>query len=175
MRVPESWRHQLAQRIAPARAWYRQREPREQRALLLLAAALAVAAFWWLVWQPLYEGRSQAREGYVRATQTLDWIRANAPAVRESRQDSSSPASADEDWTSRINSSASAHELTLKGFTPEGPDQVRVMLETQPFARVIAWLQTLQSEQGVQASNIEISKSNSSGKVNVRATLTRGS
>ena len=168
------WSAHLDPYLKPALAWYRQREVREQRALQALALALAVALFWWLVWQPLYEGRQDARKRYVRAAQTLAWMQDNAPAVRESQQQASSTPSTNEGWTSRISSSASAHNLSLKGFTPEGDGAVRVMLEDQSFAHVMAWLQTLRSEQGVRPASIEISRGNDPGGVNVRATLARG-
>jgi general secretion pathway protein M len=170
----QQWRAYLDPYLKPALAWYRQREAREQTALRVLGAALLVAAFWWLIWQPLYEGRQEARDQYIRAAQTLSWIQDNAPVVRGAQQQASSTPSTDEGWTSRISSSASAHNLSLKGFTPEGDGAVRVMLEDQSFAHVMAWLQTLRSEQGVRAASIEISGGNDPGGVSVRATLSRG-
>lgn len=175
MTFTSQWRAWFNQYLEPAQAWYRQRDTREQRALLALGAALLVTLFWWLVWQPLYEGREQARTRYIRAAQTLSWIQDNAPAVRGARDsEASSPATGD-GWSSRISSSASAHNLKLKGFTPEGSNSVRVMLEEQSFAHVTSWLQSLRSEEGVRVSNIEISRGNKPGGVNVRATLARGS
>lgn len=160
--------------LAPARSWFQGLEPREQRALSVLATVLAVALFWWLILQPLYTGREEARSRYIRATQTLSWIQENAPAVRRSRSQPSEKPAADSGWTTRISSSAAAHDLSLKGFTPEGGDSVRVMLENQPFAGVMAWLQSLRREEGVSASSITISKGEKPGGVNVRATLVRG-
>ena len=168
------WRAYIDPYLKPALAWYRQREVREQRALLALGAALVVALFWWLVWHPLYEGREQARNHYIRSAQTLSWIQDNASVVRGTQQQASSAPSTDEGWTSRISSSASAHNLSLKGFTPEGDGAIRVMLEDQSFAHVMAWLQTLRSEQGVRPASIEISRGNDPGGVSVRATLARG-
>lgn len=169
----KQWRTYAHERLEPVLAWYRQRELREQRALLALGLALLVALVWWLLWQPLYEGRQEAREGYIRAAQTLSWMRDNAPAVRGAQQTSSSGPSTEQGWTGRISSSASAHSLSLKGFTPEGDGSVRVMLENQSFAHVMAWLKTLHAEQGVRPSSIQISRGNDPGGVNLRATLAR--
>lgn len=174
MASARQWRARLNQYLEPALVWYRQRELREQRALQVLGGALIVALLWWLVWQPVYQGREEARARYIRATQTLSWIQDNEPVVRGAQQNTSDSPSTDEGWTSRISSSASAHNLSLKGFTPEGDGSVRVMLENQSFAHVTAWLQTLRSEQGVRPASIEISRGNDPGGVNVRATLARG-
>lgn len=169
----QQWRTYARERLQPVLAWYRGRELREQRALLALGGALLVTLAWWLIWQPLYEGRQEARERYIRAEQTLSWIRANASAVRGAEKASSSESDTEEGWTGRISSSASAHNLALKGFTPEGEGSVRVMLENQSFAHVMAWLQTLRAEQGVRAVSLEISRGNDPGGVNMRATLSR--
>lgn len=173
MRLAVLVRTRLEPWLAPARRRFAGLEPREQRALVLLAGALAVAGFWWLILQPLYEGRMEARSRYIRATQTLSWIQQNAPAVRAARANTSTRAASDSGWASRISSSAAAHDLSLKGFTPEGSNTVRVVLENQPFAGVLTWLQSLRREEGVSASSISISRGERPGGVNVRMTLTR--
>ena len=45
-------REKLDAKLAPARAWYEQREPREQRILQALALLVAAALVYWLIWQP---------------------------------------------------------------------------------------------------------------------------
>lgn len=180
MAFQQAWRNgldQLNRQLAPARRWYESREPQEQRALRWLAAALAVFLFWLLVWQPLYQGRQQARAEYVSAAQTLAWISDNAPVVRQVRQDRDSAAASggNGDWVSRISASAASYNVSLKGFTPEGSGSVRVMLENQSFVNVTAWLNGLRRDEGVRVANIEVSEGNRSGGVNVRATLARGS
>lgn len=167
----------LNEGLAPARRWYESREPQERRALRWLAAVLAVFLFWFMVWQPLYQAREQARAEYISAAQTLAWISDNAAAVREARQnlDEAASSAGGDDWVSRISASASAHNVSLKGFTPEGSGSVRVMLENQSFVNVTAWLEGLRRDEGVRVANIEISEGNRPGGVNVRATLARGS
>ena len=54
-------REKLDAKLAPARAWYEQREPREQRILQALALLVAAALVYWLIWQPAWDARDAAR------------------------------------------------------------------------------------------------------------------
>jgi general secretion pathway protein M len=72
-----------------------------------------------------------------------------------------------------INQSASDAGLALKGFTPQGDQSVRVDLEQQPFAAVMAWFGKLQ-QSGIHPSNVVISSTSEAGLVNVSVTLEGG-
>lgn len=178
----EQWwqprREQLASwarpRLAPAIAWYRQRDEREQRALQLLAAAAAVMLVYLIVWQPVMGGYQAAKARYQHNQGLLAWIQSNADAVRQQRSNSPQrPAGDGDDWINVINSSASREGLSLRGFTPEGNDAVRVTLEQQNFAAAMGWLQALDSEYGIRAATIEVTAGQQPGTVNIRATLRR--
>lgn len=164
---------QVRQALAPARNWYLSRDPREQRVLRLLAVTLVVALFWFLVLSPLKNGRDQARQSWIQAEQTRQWIEANREAVTRASSQNPSAVS-DGDWIGNLNARAAEYQVTLKGYTPEGGDSVRVLLEDQAFSQVMAWLQALQREAGVSPASIEISEGGREGTVNVRATLERG-
>lgn len=168
----QEWIRQLEPWLAHARNWYREREPREQLVLKLLAGMLAVAFFWFLVWQPLTNARDQARSGWISAEQTRQWIEANRGAVQQARQQQGQPAGGD--WIGQLNARAAQYQVTLKGYTPEGENSVRVLLEDQALSNVLLWLQGLRQEAGVVAGSIEISEGSRDGTVNVRATLERG-
>lgn len=164
----------LNTRLAPARLWFSQREPREQLALRVLGAALALTLLWLLLWQPLRDGHQDARAQYQQQARLLAWIEDNAAAVRmASKQGGRAPAAAGADWVSQLSRSAAGAGVDLRGFNPEGEHAVRIQIEAQPFAEVLVWLQQLEQEQGVTVSNAEFSATSNPGLINLRATLKR--
>jgi general secretion pathway protein M len=164
---------QIRRAIEPAMGWYQGREPREQLVLRILAMMLAITLFWFLVLNPLKSARDQARQGWISAEQTRQWIEANSEAVRQARARTSTGRPSG-DWIASLNARAAEYQVTLKGYTPEGDQSVRVLLEDQSFANVMAWLLALSQDVGVSPSSIEISEGGREGAINVRATLERG-
>ena len=168
-------RSRVETRAEPAVTWYRSLARREQLAVAVLGTVLALMLVYQLVWAPVLDSRERAVSNYLARERVLNWIQDNADMVRQARSSQSDrPQTYQGDWISVINASASGAGLTLRGFTPEGNSAARVQLEQQEFARIIAWLQTLEQQQGIRASAVEISTSQTPGMVNVRATLRRG-
>lgn len=170
--IPEGLKQQANRTLQPVRQWYESRDGREQVSLQALAAMLVIAILWFMIWQPLLSGRNEARQQWISAQQTRQWIASNADAVEQARQQGNAPAAGN--WIGQLNTGAAAHELTLKGYTPQGDDSVRVLLEDQSLANVLTWLQQLHQDAGVAPSSIEITEGGRDGTVNVRATLERG-
>jgi len=161
--------------MAPAQAWFQQRPPREQFALKVLSAAFALTLVYVLLWQPLLNWHNSASQRYQSNARLLSWIDDNAAAIRAAsrRPANRSTAMSSGDWIAQLSRSASSAGVSLRGFTPEGEQGVRIQLEAQPFAETLAWLQTLEG-QGVRVSSVEFSSTSATGLVNVRATLSRG-
>lgn len=172
-------RNEIMKYVAPLRQWWQhwwqERAPREQQVLQLLGLALVVFLLFVLLWQPLWSARNEARARYLSAHQTYDWMQSNAAAIQHARASSQQTRSSNSDWVMNINQSAAAAGLALKGFTPEGSNNVRVVLEKQPFATVLAWFATLKQTAGVVPANVQISATHDAGLVNVQVTLAGGS
>ncbi|MQX53950.1 type II secretion system protein GspM [Alcanivorax sediminis] len=163
-----TYQQQLQQRLTPLVQWYQSREPREQKVLQLLAAVFVVVLIYWLIWAPSVNARDQALQRYVSNTQTLEWINANAAAIRAASGGKAS--TLPRNWVGEVSRSANAYGLTLKNFTPDGNTSVRIQMEEQPAGQSILWLQSLQ-EKGVQITNLEMTPGDKSGTATVRATL----
>lgn len=172
MKSFNSLTEQLHSRLAPARVWFEQREPREQLALRVLAIALVLTLLWLLLWQPLRHGHQDAVADYQRNARLKAWIEDNSNAVRGAAK-STSPTSAGADWIAQLSRSADGAGVALRGFSPEGEQSVRIQIEAQPFAEVLGWLQQLESQQGIRVANAEFSSTSSTGLINLRATLKR--
>ncbi|HEX5677356.1 MAG TPA: type II secretion system protein M [Alcanivorax sp.] len=164
-------RKKLDARLAPARAWYEQREPREQRILQVLALLVAAALVYLLIWQPAWDARDQARQRYLANQETLAWIESNADAVRAARGGGAS-ADLGPNWTSNISRSVQSYGLTLRGFTPDGNRSVRVQMENQPASDILLWLQAME-EKGLTLATMEMSAGDKPGTASLRATLAR--
>ncbi len=166
-------REKLDAKLAPARAWYEQREPREQRILQVLALLLAVALVYWLIWQPAWEARDEARQRYLANQETLAWIESNADAVRAARSGGGGGgADLGPNWTSNISRSVQSYGLTLRGFTPDGDRSVRIQMENQPASDILLWLQAME-EKGLTLATMEMSAGDKPGTASLRATLAR--
>ena len=167
---------ELQQKVAtamlPARQWYQSREPREQQVLKLLAAVVALLLFWAVIWQPAWSVRAQQIQQWESQAQLLQWMQANENQIRTAQRSGNKTTAQQGDWISSLTRSAATTGITLKGFTPEGDDGVRIQLENQPFAAAFGWLQLL-STQGVQVASAEFLPGAGAGRVNVRATLRR--
>src|SRR3546814_145364 len=137
--------------LQPVLGWlkslWQERAPRDQQVMQWLGLVLAVFLLYTLFWQPLMQARIDARSHYVSAHQTHDWMLANAAAIEQTRTSDNRTLSSD--WVMNINQSAAAAGLALKGFTPQGSNSVRVVLEKQPFSAVLVWFETLKQASGV--------------------------
>lgn len=163
-----TYQQQLKQRLTPLFQWYESREPREQKVLQILGAVLVAVMIYWLLWAPSVNARNQAMQRYVANMQTLEWISANAGAVRAASSGKTS--TLPRNWVGDVSRSANAFGLTLKNFTPDGNTSVRIQMEEQAAGQCILWLQSLQ-EKGVQITNLEMTPGDKSGTATVRATL----
>ena len=180
-RLRQQWqqlRGRIEPHMAPAIRWYREREPREQQALQLLAVSFGLVFAWVLIWQPVSQGVQDSRQEYERQQQILMWLQDNREAVegvRARRQDDEPARAGEDDWIDMINTSAGERDISLAGFTPEGDRAVRISLERQEFASVMSWFQHLEDEYGVHASTVDLSAGREPGTVDLRATLRRSS
>ncbi|ASK33838.1 general secretion pathway protein GspM [Alcanivorax sp. N3-2A] len=170
----EETRLKLRKQMAPAISWYQQREPREQRTLQLLAVLIGAALIYWLIWQPSWQARQDARQRYLANQETLSWIENNAPAVRAARGGSDKNVSdtLGANWVSEISGSVQTYGLTLRGFTPNGDRSVRIQMEDQPASQMLLWLHSLE-QQGVALDTLEMSAGNQPGTASLRASLSR--
>lgn len=165
-------REKLDARLAPARAWYEQREPREQRILQVLALLVVAALIYGLIWQPAWDARDAARQRYLANQETLAWIKQNADAVRAARGGGDAGADPGPNWTSTISRSVQSYGLTLRGFTPNGNRSVRIQMENQPASQILLWLQAME-EKGLTLATMEMSAGDKPGTASLRATLAR--
>jgi general secretion pathway protein M len=157
-----------------AAAWERMSE-RDRRTLAIGALVVALLLGWALVWHPLSMRRAELREtvesqrrdlAYVRvATADVDRLRAAGMQSRGDRQGRSLLALADA--TAR----SAGLEGALRRVEPVGTSGVRVSFEFASFDVLIAWIEQLTREYGVEATDFSADRADGVGLVNARVTL----
>lgn len=157
---------------------YDQLSRRDQQALLVLAVAVILALLYFAVWRPVTEFEQQAESARENAAERLSWMQANQAAIR-----SLAGASANQQATgldkpadgralmALVTRSARESGLTLQRFEPSGDDAIRVWLDGVPYSGVAAWLEKLNTENGVVIDQAAMDRGNSPGLVSVRLTL----
>lgn len=152
--------------MTPVMMWWEARAPRER---LLLAVLLIVLAVWLIVvavWQPLQSARQHLGDQIARHDRALSVLQSQpVTAAPETVTDGRPLANV-------ITDSVGAFQLTIRRLEPEG-SRVRVVLEDAPFDAVILWLETVQRDQGLRVSEIEMTRRPAPGVVNAVLALER--
>jgi general secretion pathway protein M len=157
------------------RAWWNGLAGREQRIVAVGAAFVALMLGWAFVWHPLVVRRAELRDevdaqqrdlAYVRvAAADVDRLRATGKQGRRDRQGRSLLALADA--TART----AGLENALKRVEPVGATSVRVSFEVARFDALIAWIEQLTRDYGIEAVDFSADRADGVGLVNARVTL----
>ena len=155
-------------------ARYNQLETRDQKALLILSAFLALSLVYVLVWLPVEEKSQAAERSRDSKLQLVEWM-----ASKESEAKAASVGQVNATQTnvapmlSIINRSAQKNQITLKRFEPDGNSRLRVWVEDVPFSYFILWVQELEAVHQVHAISLSLDNSDQSGRVSAKLTLKR--
>lgn len=151
-------------RIATALA---DRTRRERLLLGTMAAVAALALVYLAVWQPL----QQARSGFQAAIARQDALTARIAAL--GTDTAPAPVVGDPRPPAVIVSeSAAAASLAIRRLEP-AEDRVRVVLEDADFGAVLAWIDTLDRDTGLQVAEIDITRRPEPGVVSTTLMLRR--
>lgn len=156
-------------------AWWKQRDAREQKILLIGGALTLVLLVWALVWYPLQRSRAELRVRVEAQRIDLEQMRSDASRVgllrgqgaraKVERQGKSLLALAD----ATARGAQLANEI--KRVEPVGSKSVRVSFEGASFDAVSDWLEGLARDFGVVATDFSADRAEGNGRVNARVTL----
>ncbi|MGH8172472.1 MAG: type II secretion system protein GspM [Rhodanobacteraceae bacterium] len=157
------------------RAWWNGLALREQRIVAFGALAAVLLLGWALVWHPLAVKRAELRDAveserrdlaFVRvAAAEVERVRATGERSRPDRQGRSLLALADA--TAR----GAGLEGALKRVEPVGATSVRVSFEFAGFDALIAWIESLSRDYGIETTDFSADRADGVGLVNARVTL----
>ena len=157
------------------RAWWNGLAEREQRLVAIGGFAVVLMLGWAFVWHPLVVKRAELRDAvdaqqrdlaFVRvAAADVDRFRASGKQGRRDRQGRSLLALAD------ASARDAALEGALKRVEPVGAASVRVSFEVARFDALIAWIEGLTRDYGIEAIDVSADRADGVGLVNARVTL----
>ena len=161
-----TWRERWER--SPAGRWLAGLETRDRNIVLALAAVVALALFYVLLWRPVHRWADAQSERYESQVALLDWMHANEAAARAKGQQADHPTGPD---TAIIASTAASAGLQLTRYQPEAGGGVSVVLQAQPFDAVLTWVAQLEQQQQVVVKQMSVDAQGDPGRVNARINL----
>ncbi|MDA3921201.1 MAG: type II secretion system protein M [Salinisphaera sp.] len=161
------------------RQWFETLAPRERLAVVAGTIAVVFALFYYALWHPLNSALNTARTRVTAETNQARWmlgIRDEARLLQASGTQTALKGQNDSllsivDATSRSNGLGEA----VRHIQPDNNDKAIVSLQKANFNQLLFWLRSLQSDYGISATEMTISRNGDTpGQVEARLTLVRG-
>ena len=148
---------------------------RDRRVLLAGAGIVTIFLIWAFVWHPLALQQAQLTEQLDNARRDLAFVRV-AEAEVESLRNAGVRSRADRQGKSLlaladVSARGAGLEGVLKRLEPIGSHSVRASFEFASFDTLIAWIEDLARDYGVQITDFSTDRVDSTGLVNARVTL----
>ncbi len=149
--------------------------PRDRRVLSWGGIVLAAILAWLLIWEPLRDARDAARLRVAAAMTDLSAMRAAAPQLRALDGGTTLAVRDGRSLLALVDATARASGVgeALLRVEPVAGDQVRVYFEGAGFDALVAWLEELESRQGVRLGDVSIHRAAGVGRVDARMSLER--
>lgn len=156
-------------------AWWNQQSVRDRRVLVIGGIIVAIFLIWSFVWYPLTTEKDRLGEQLDNARRDLAFVRVAEAEVdhlrnagvrsRADRQGKSLLALAD------ASARGAGLEGVLKRLEPVGSNSVRASFEFASFDALIAWIENLARDYGIQITDFSADRVDATGLVNARVTL----
>ncbi|MEM8563125.1 MAG: type II secretion system protein M [Pseudomonadota bacterium] len=145
--------------------WYEGLNQREQVSLLVLGMVLALYLLYALLWSPLADERDELIVQNSNAAQSLQRVDAMVSEIMRLR-DEGGPNIARRNLTALVNQSTARHSLEVSRQQPNSRGGIQVRLENAAFDDLVAWLDQLENREGVLVTEVAITQTGNSGRVN---------
>ena len=145
--------------------WFAGLNQREQLSLLVLGIALVLYLLYMLAWAPLAERRQELALQNVSVAESLQRVDAMVSEIIRLREGGVA-STARRNLTSLVNQSTGRHGLQVSRLQPNSRGDIQVRLENAVFDDLLAWLDDVENREGLLVTEIAITRSGSSGRVN---------
>lgn len=155
------------------KSWWTSLQPRERLILGAGGTAAILIILWEFAWQPLTQGREQLRTSIAQKEQMLsDILRVGAIDDTESMPG----AGGQQSLFVLIDQTAQAGGLggALTRARPDGTNAINVTFSNAAFDSLIAWLITLNQNDGIFVDGASINSARQQGLVSGQLLLRRG-
>lgn len=150
------------------RGWWRTRTLREQRLLLAMLALLAVVLLWLLIWRPLGDALSRARDRHAAAALALAEARAQAALIAQFER--AAPVGPQEPIDTLISRSATDAGFPIARLEREGAGQATLVLASVRPQAFFGWVGQMESGRGLIVERLSAS-TNSDRTLSVQVTF----
>lgn len=157
----------MSQAMASIKAAWQARQPREQRALLVLSLALLAAALWQWVWAPALQWRDRQRADSDAARALYQHLREQAPALVAGRAAASQMGARTLPELATALALQQGVQLQVPQADAAGQWQLQASAAEAP--QLLQWLQQLQ-QTGVQVSQLQLQASQNGWELSAQAT-----
>lgn len=152
--------------------WFLDQSPRDQMMLSAGAIAVLLYVLLFMVLMPMYDNLERTQQRNLAAMSEQQRVRQLAGQVLAQKQ-SPTGATSGQNLNALLNQSLREFGLTMENFQPSG-DSARVRLGSSEFNKVLAWLNEMETKQGVQIKDLTITADQGPGAVLVNLQLVRG-
>lgn len=145
--------------------WFAGLNQREQLSLFVLGIALVLYLLYMLAWAPLAQRREELavqNESVGESLQRVDAMVSEIMRLREGGVAST----ARRNLTSLVNQSTGRHGLQVSRLQPNSRGDIQVRLENAVFDDLLAWLDDVENREGLLVTEIAITRSGATGRVN---------
>ena len=146
------------------REWFNAQTPRDQIALIALAAAVVIYSVVAFALAPASEARSQMMANNKAATAQLARVEAKVSQLVDLRANGES--GQNQNLSSTLSAAAQNAGLTVKRLQPNSRGEVQVRFESVEFDALLQWLQTIEGNEGLRIIDASVSDAGRSGGVN---------
>lgn len=160
-----------AWRASAAAAWWRGKAAHERLVYGALAAVAAAVFLWLALWRPLADWQAQEAVRLARAQELLEWISANEAQARAAGASDKDAAAEPSALIPSITQAAGAAGVRLSRLQPESGGGVSVLMQQQPFDRVIALIARLQERRGLVVERASMDAHRTPGFVDAQLRL----
>lgn len=155
--------------------WFNNLKRQEQLMVSIGGVALVAYLIFTLLWQPMAASSETLATQNTVARETLSSVKQLADRYKALEKTSKKRSSSSSKSLSRIiDETVKKNELVMKRFQPSSSGDVQVRFENAVFNNMLAWLNQLESDQGVFIKDLSVSPGNGSGLVNVSVRLRQG-
>ena len=146
--------------------WYTSQNVRDQKIIKAVSAFIVLCLIIVLFVQPFLAKQGQYQGKLDKSLSTYELLASNAHKFQGQRTSSTSNGPI----LSIVTQQAKRSNINLKRFEPDG-DGLRIWLEDAVFDDAIRWLEELNQKHGIQIKQINVDRSEKSGRVDLRGTL----
>lgn len=147
--------------------WYGSQSSRDQNIIKAVTLLLVLALIFLMVYAPLLKSRTSAEVELNKNIKTYNLLASNA-----GRFTTGAASNNNVSILSAVTNQARAQNLNLSRYEQDGAN-LRIWLDRVPFDDAISCLEALERQYAVSVSQISIDRTDSVGRVDVRATLSR--